>query len=79
MIEFSKEEKEALVVKIRDYFDKELDQDIGQFEAEFLLDFFADEIGVFFYNRGLLDAQTILEDRVDNILEAIDELEKPVS
>ena len=49
----------------------------AQFSQQFR-DFFADEIGNYFYNRGLLDAQTILQDRVDNILEAITELEKPV-
>jgi len=76
MIDFSKEEKEAMVSKLQAYFSDELDHDIGQFDAEFLLDFFAEEIGKLFYNRGLYDAQTILQSRIDNILEAISELEK---
>lgn len=76
MIEFSKEEKAVLVEKIRDYFDQELDHEIGQFEAEFLLDFFSEEFGKYFYNRGLYDAQTILDGRMDVIIEAIAELEK---
>jgi len=78
MINFSKEEKEAMVSKLQTYFSNELDQEIGQFDAEFLLDFFAGKIGKLFYNRGLYDAQTILESRMDNIQEAISELEKPV-
>lgn len=78
MIEFSKEEKEALVEKIRTYLNEELGQEIGQFDAEFLLDFFADEVGKYFYNRGLHDAQAILEGRMDAITEAIAELEKSV-
>ncbi len=78
MIDFSKEEKEAMVSKLRIYFSDELDQEIGQFDAEFLLDFFAEEIGKLFYNRGLYDAQAILESRMDNIVEAISELEKPI-
>ncbi len=78
MIEFSKEEKQALVEKIRTYMNDELDQEIGQFDAEFLLDFFSDNIGKFYYNRGLYDAQAILEGRLDAITEAIAELEKPV-
>ncbi len=76
MIEFSKDEKEVIVSKLQTYFSDELDQEIGQFDAEFLLDFFAEEIGKLFYNRGLYDAQTILESRMDNIVEAISELEK---
>jgi uncharacterized protein (DUF2164 family) len=76
-IEFSKAEREALVGKIRLYFKEELDQDIGQFDAEFLLDFVTDEMGPLFYNRGLYDAQTILESRMESITEAIYEIEKP--
>ena len=78
MIEFSKEEKEAIVSKIQAYFNKELEQEIGQFDAEFLMDFFTEEIGVLFYNRGLYDAQAILESRMDHLAEAITELEMPV-
>ena len=78
MIDFSNEEKEAMVAKLQRYFSDELDQEIGQFDAEFLLDFFAEEIGKLFYNRGLYDAQAILESRMDNIVEAISKLEKSV-
>lgn len=75
-IEFSKEEKEILIKKIKLYFSEELKQEIGQFDAQFLLDFFAEEVGPYFYNRGLYAAQAILEKRMDDIAEAIYELEK---
>lgn len=75
-IEFSKEEKEIITKKIKLYFSEELDQEIGQFDAQFLLDFFADEIGPYFYNRGIYDAQAILEKRLESITDAIYELEK---
>lgn len=78
-IEFSREEKEVIGKKIRMYFTEELDQEIGQFDAEFLLDFFAEEIGPFLYNRGLLDAQTILESRIEDISQAIYEIELPTN
>ena len=38
-IEFSNEEKETIVQKIKLYFEQELNQEIGQFDAEFLLAF----------------------------------------
>lgn len=76
MIEFSKEETDRLVRKIQLYFNDELDQDIGQFPARFLLDFFSEEMGPYYYNRGLLDAQQVLETR---LTEAIYELEKPIN
>ena len=76
-IEFSKEEKEVITRKIQSYFAKELDQEMGQFDAAFLLDFFAEEVGAYYYNRGLYDAQTILESKLESITVAIYEIEKP--
>jgi uncharacterized protein (DUF2164 family) len=75
-IEFSKQEKEIIVKKVQLYFSEELDQEIGQFDAEFLLDFFSETVGAYFYNRGLYDAQSLLERKLDDIAEAIYELEK---
>ncbi len=76
-IEFSKDEKELLVQKVQLYFSEKLDQEIGQFDAEFLLNFFSKEIGVYFYNQGLNDAQAVLSSRLESIVEAIYEIEKP--
>lgn len=76
-IEFSEEERALIVKKIQLYFREELDQEIGRFDAEFLLEFFAEEVGAYFYNRGLYEAQAILQSRLDGIAEAIYELEKP--
>lgn len=77
MIEFSEAEKGILVHKIQRYFDKELNQDLGQFDAEFVLQFFTEEVGAYFYNRGLLDAQAMIASRIDIIQDGIYELEKP--
>jgi uncharacterized protein (DUF2164 family) len=76
-IKFSKSEKEVIVRKIQLYFAEELKQDIGNFDAEFLLDFFAEEVGAYFYNRGLYDAQAILASKLDELSESIYQLEKP--
>ena len=77
-VEFSKEEKEVIIRKIQLYFKKELDQEIGQFDAECLLDFFSEEVGAYYYNRGLYDAQTIVESKLASIIEVIYEIEKPI-
>jgi len=76
-VKFSEGEKRILIEKIKTYFDAELDQDIGQFDAEFLLTFFSKEMGVYFYNRGLNDAQFILQNRMESITDAIYDIEKP--
>ncbi len=77
MIEFSKEEKAILAGKLKLYFAEELDQELGQFAAEFLLDFISEELGAYYYNRGLYDAQAMLSERIEAVAESIFELEKP--
>ena len=76
-IDLSKEERAAIVGRIQLYFNEELDREIGQFDAGFLLDFFTDEIGPYFYNRGLYDARAVIESRLENIDEALYEIELP--
>jgi uncharacterized protein (DUF2164 family) len=76
-IRFSEDEKAQIVHRIQRYFDQELRQEIGRFDAEFLLDFFSREVGAYFYNRGLTDAQAVLAGKVDELGEAIYALEKP--
>jgi len=78
-IKFSKEEKERIIPKIKMYLSEELDVEIGNFDAEFLLDFFSEEIGSYFYNRGLNDAIDMLDARMDEVKESIYVLEKPVN
>ena len=59
IIEFTQAEKDVLANKIKAYMAKELDTEIGQFDAEFMLEFFSKEIGSYYYNKGLKDAQEI--------------------
>ncbi|MDO9475807.1 MAG: DUF2164 domain-containing protein [Pseudohongiella sp.] len=77
-IEFSKKEKEIMIQKVKTYFREELNQDIGNFDAEFLIDFFAEQMGGFFYNRGLYDAETMISEKVSEISDLLLQLEKPV-
>jgi len=76
-IKFTEDEKAAIVRKLQRYFAEELKQDIGRFDAEFLLDFFSAEVGAYFYNRGLHDAQAILASKLDDLGESIYQLERP--
>lgn len=75
-IKFSSDEKAQIVAQIKRYFDKELGQDIGQFDAEFLLDFFSQKIGPYYYNRGLYDAKAVINDKLLDIDDALFEIEK---
>ena len=78
-VEFSAAEKSEIVGKVQRYFQEELAQEIGRFDAEFLIDFFAEEVGAYFYNRGLYDAQALVGAKVDELSDSIYELEKPTN
>jgi len=77
-IEFTKEQKEHIVHNIKHYFNKEFGEEIGQFDAEFLLEFFSTQIGPYFYNRGLQDAQAAAESQMDALKEALYTMEEPI-
>lgn len=78
-IEFTNQEKESMVEKLQNYFENELDQEIGQFDAEFLLDYFSKEIGAYYYNRGLHDARAIFQARIESVDDEIYAIEKVVN
>jgi uncharacterized protein (DUF2164 family) len=75
-VEFSKEDKAALISRILDYFDSELDQPIGLLKAELVLDFFAKEVGGAYYDQGLRDAHAAVLRRVDDLADDIYQLER---
>ncbi len=77
--DFTPDEKEIIVQRVKQYFRDQLDQDIGGFDAEFLIDFFTGQIGAYFYNRGLHDAQALFARKVDEFSDAVYELEQPVT
>ncbi|MFT7470901.1 MAG: hypothetical protein ACI8XU_000794 [Kiritimatiellia bacterium] len=68
--------KVEVVAKLQKYFQDELQQEIGSFDAEFLLDFFSKEVGGFYYNQGLADALKSFESKMEDVGEMIYELEK---
>jgi uncharacterized protein (DUF2164 family) len=58
------------------YFDDELEVELGQFDADFLLDFISKKIGPSFYNQGVKDAQLIIEKKVLDISDELYLIEK---
>lgn len=75
-IEISKEEKTELIARIQHYFDSELDQPIGLLKAEFVLEFFAKEVGAACYKKGLEDAQVALARRIDDFSDDVYQLQR---
>ena len=78
-IDLTEIDKKNAIVKIQRYFEQELDQEIGGFDAQFLLEFLARELGAVFYNQGLYDAQAAFKDKLDTLADTVLDLEKPVN
>ena len=77
-IEFSQEEKTVLAEQLQYYFMKNLSHELERFDAEFLLEFITEKMGVVFYNRGVSDAQVSVAKIVEDINDALYMLEKPI-
>ena len=73
----SKDATTSLVSKLQSYFSDDLDRELGGFEAEFLIEFLARELGPYFYNRGLADAHALFMEKSEEIGYLVQELEKP--
>ena len=68
--------KVEVVAKLQKYFEDKLQQGIGSFDAEFLLDFFSKELGGYYYNQGLADALKSFEIKMEDVGESIYLMEK---
>ncbi len=70
--------KQEIIIKLKDYFQRELSQELGGFEAEFLLEFFAKSVGPYYYNQGLLDGLKAVESKLEECSDLIYQLEQPI-
>jgi uncharacterized protein (DUF2164 family) len=77
-LKLDKDTRTRLAVQIKRYMDQELDLEIGNMDAEFLIDFLNTSLGAHFYNLGLKDAQALFARKVDDINDEIYALEKQV-
>lgn len=77
-ITFSRDQTAHMVDKLQKYLQRELDVEIGDFDAEFLLDFFAKELGAHFYNQGMADALRVVEEKTESQVDTLTWLQKPI-
>lgn len=75
-IQFSREERADVTARLRTYFRDELEIDLAALPAEMLLDYLGREIGPFFYNRAVYDAQAVVAKKAEDIVETLAGLER---
>ena len=66
-IELDKEPRSQAIKSIQGYFEEKRDEELGNLEAGFLLDFFLEQIGPIIYNRAVSDAQALMQDKLIDI------------
>lgn len=66
-IELSKQEIAGIIPSLQKYFREELEQEISEMRAGFLLDYFLKEIAPFAYNKGVSDAESYFRARVEDL------------
>jgi uncharacterized protein (DUF2164 family) len=76
-LKLDKDTRARLNQQIRQYLSDELDFDIGNMEADFLIDFLTKSLGASFYNLGLKDAQALIARKMDDINDELYGMEKP--
>lgn len=76
LLQLDKEQEEVLLDELRAYMSDELDIDIGNLPAKFLLDFMVQLIGPKIYDQAISDAEPWLYDRFTGILEDLSVLKK---
>ncbi|WP_288773907.1 DUF2164 domain-containing protein [uncultured Psychrobacter sp.] len=76
LLQLDKEQEEVLIDELRAYMSDELDIDIGNLPAKFLLDFMVELIGPKIYDQAISDAEPWLYDRFTGILEDLSVLKK---
>ncbi len=76
MIELGQSEKDEIAKKLKEYLAEELSIEVGIFDAQFLLDFFTEQIGYRFYNQGLSDALKAFEGKLEEFNDLVYQLEQ---
>lgn len=73
---FPPAELEHLVRTTQRFVAAEFELELGRFEAESLIEFFAVAIGNRYYNQGLRDAEAAFLKKTDEAADAITQLER---
>lgn len=70
----SADEKSKAVSDIIHFFEEERNEEIGQIAASQVLDFFMEAVSPLIYNKGILDAKSALQSRIEEANYDLDEL-----
>ena len=76
MISISRKNKDKIGQNLQDWFQDNLDQDIGSVDAEFLIDFFTENFGGLYYNQALKDVHSLIYEKTESLADNLYQLTK---
>jgi len=76
MIKISRKNKDKIAQDIQKWVRKNLDQGIGNLDTEFLLDYFTENLGGFYYNQALSDVHSLIAEKTESLADSIYDLMK---
>ena len=66
-IELGKEESKEVIASLQRYCREELELELGEMRAKFLLDYILKEIAPLAYNQGVKDAEEFMRGRIEDL------------
>ena len=66
-IELNQQETKDAVASLQRYFSEELDQEISEMRAKFLLEYILREIAPLAYNQGVKDAESFFRGKIEDL------------
>jgi len=66
-VKLTHDQRRKFVHTIGRNFSEELEHEIGEMQAGFLLDYFLKEVAPIAYNQGVSDARRFLEERMEDL------------
>lgn len=66
-LDLSKEQKKQAINEIKAFFASEREEEIGDLAAEIILDFIAEKIGPYYYNKAISDVQKFMNEKIDDL------------
>ena len=76
MINISRRNKDKIIQDLQEWFQENLDQEIGSLDAEFLTEFFTENVGGLYYNQALTDVHTLIYEKTELLADSIYDLTK---
>jgi len=66
-IELPKDKEAQIIESIKQYVKENFENEIGNLKASLLLNYFITEIGPVIYNQAIIDAQTFITDKINDL------------